>query len=225
MYGQGHGYPQPAPPQRGVPASVIVLRVLFAVLPLLSLGMLTWVTALRIGLLTRRVVDWVLLAVSVAVVIAAFVLIPEDENDTSLQGDLVVGMVLLNAVAFTAYFLVADIRHARVRAAGAPVPGEVPPPYNPYAATVPQRHQGYGYPPVAPAAPVTPVPAQPVAPAQPLASPPPHAVAPPTTPPQFHTPPSPPVAGGAGPGTGPRIDEVRAELDELSRLLRKDEGK
>ncbi|GAA3394828.1 hypothetical protein [Streptomyces roseoviridis] len=204
----GHGYPQPVPPQRGVPASVIVLRVLFAVLPLLSLGMLTWVTALRIGLLTRRARDWVLLAVSVAVVIAAFVLIPEDENDTSLQGDLVVGMVLLNAVAFTAYFLVADIRHARARSAAAP--GQVPPPYHPYAATVPQQH-GYGYPPVTPA-PAQPVPPAHSAPAVPLVPPATPAAAPP---------PGPPAAGGPG----PRIDEVRAELDELSRLLRKDEGK
>ncbi|MET9952171.1 hypothetical protein ABZ135_11570 [Streptomyces sp. NPDC006339] len=210
MYGPG--YPQPAPPPRGVPASVIVLRVLFTLLPLLSVGMLTWVTALRIGLVTRRVLDWILLAVSVAVVIAAFVLMPEDENDTSLQGDLVVGMVILNAVAFTVYFLVVDIRHDRVRlAAGASAAGgQAPPPYHPYAATVPQHHHGYGYPQAQPAVPPQPQP-QPQAHPQPQAQahPQPQAVVPP---------PAPPV-------TGPRIDQVRAELDELSHLLRKDEGK
>ncbi|MFI8966243.1 hypothetical protein ACIGO8_29490 [Streptomyces sp. NPDC053493] len=198
----GHGYPQPAPPPRGVPASVIVLRVLFAVLPLLSLGLLAWVTALRIGLLTRRVLDWILLGLSVAVVVAGLILMP-DENDTSLKGDLVVGMVLLNAVAFTAYFLVVDIRHDHTRAAGAP--GAVPPPplspYHPYAATVPRHHQGYGYPQP-----------QPHLQAQPQ---PPHQARP-----QPHLQPHPhpqPVAPA-----NPRIDQVRVELDELSDLLRKD---
>ncbi|MFJ7066561.1 hypothetical protein [Streptomyces sp. NPDC101115] len=199
MYGQGYPAPPAPPQQRGVPTSVIVLRVLFAVLPLLSLGMLTWVTALRIGLLTRRVVDWILLGVSVAVIVATFVLLPEDENDKSLQGDLVIGMALLSAVAFAAYYLVVDSRHdhTRPRPYG---PAAVPPPYNPYAATVPQHHQAYGHPQPQPHPGVQPQP-QPVArPAQ-QAQPQPQAVTPPS----------------------PRIHQVRAELDELSDLLRKDE--
>ncbi|MFD5324593.1 hypothetical protein [Streptomyces sp. NPDC127092] len=202
MYGQGYPAP-PAPPQQRVPTSVIVLRVLFAVLPLLSLGMLTWVTALRIGLLTRRVVDWVLLAVSVAVIVATFVLLPTDENDTSLRGDLVIGMVLLSAIAFTAYYLVVDIRHdhTRPRPHG---PAPVPPPYNPYAATVPQHHQAYGYPQPQPQT-------QPPSVVPPAARPQP--VQQPQSQPQPLTPPS------------PRIHQVRAELDELSDLLRKDERK
>ncbi|MFD0367907.1 hypothetical protein [Streptomyces sp. NPDC127114] len=203
MYGQGYPAP-PASPQQRVPASVIVLRVLFAVLPLLSLGMLTWVTALRIGLLTRRVVDWVLLGVSVAVIIATFVLLPNDENDTSLRGDLVIGMVLLSAIAFAAYYLVVDIQHdhTRPRAYG---PAPVPPPYNPYAATVPQHHQAYGYPQPQPHPQPRSAAAPPVAPPQPVRQPQPQ--------PQPLTPPS------------PRIHQVRAELDELSDLLRKDERK
>ncbi|MGW5424825.1 hypothetical protein [Streptomyces sp. NPDC003943] len=188
----GHGYPQPTPtPQRGVPASVIVLRVLFAVLPLLSIGFLTWATALRIALLTRKVWDWILLAVSVAVVVAGLVLMPEDPDAT--RADWVVGMILLNAVAFTAYFLVVDIRHDRTPAAPAQVP--LPSPYNPYAATVPAHHQGqgYGYPPVQPQP-------QPQPQAQPQPQPQPQPVTPPN----------------------PRIHQVRAELDELSDLLRRD---
>ncbi|MEV0447077.1 hypothetical protein [Streptomyces sp. NPDC050600] len=196
----GHGHPQSGPPQRGVPASVIVLRVLFAVLPLLSIGFLTWATALRIALLTRRVVDWILLGAAVAVVIAGIVLMPEDENTS--RADWVVGMILLNAVAFTAYFLVVDIRHDHLAGRAA----VLPPPYNPYAATVPQHQQAqpqpqqlryhqpqppYGYP-------------QPQPQAQPQPSR-----------PQPVTPPTPPAAS-------PRIDQVRAELDELSDLLRKD---
>ncbi|MFG2114588.1 hypothetical protein ACGFRB_18445 [Streptomyces sp. NPDC048718] len=210
MYGQG--FPPPTPPQRqrGVPASVIVLRVLFALLPLLSLGLLTWGTALRIALMTRRVLDWVLFVLSVAVFVVGIVLMP-DENDTSLTGDLIVGAVLLCAVAFTAYFLVVDLRQGgRRRPRRADVrPGFAPvEPYNPYARTVPQQapqlppHQfhhlqtqpGYGYP-------------QP----QPQPQPQPTAM-PPATP---AVPPAPSTA---------RIDQVRAELDELSDLLRKDEG-
>ncbi|MGW4159383.1 hypothetical protein [Streptomyces sp. NPDC004788] len=184
----GHGYPQPTPPpQRGVPASVIVLRVLFAVLPLLSIGFLTWATALRIALLTRKVWDWILLAVSVAVVIAGLVLMPDDPDAS--RADWVVGMILLNAVAFTAYFLVVDIRHDRAPAAPAPVlpPSPSPSPYNPYAATVPahQPQPGYDYP-------------QPQPQSQPQAQP------------QPLTPPN------------PRIHQVRAELDELSDLLRRE---
>ncbi|MFJ9829672.1 hypothetical protein ACIRSU_35630 [Streptomyces sp. NPDC101160] len=180
MYGQGYPPSVPPQPQRGVPASVIVLRVLFAVLPLLSIGFLTWATALRIALLTRKAWDWILLAVSVAVVIAGLVLMPEDPDAS--RADWVVGMILLNAVAFTAYFLVVDIRHDRTPAAPAPVLPPSPP-YNPYAATVPahQPQPGYGYPQVQP---------------QPQ--------------PQPVTPPN------------PRIHQVRAELDELSDLLRRD---
>ncbi|MEV8625925.1 hypothetical protein [Streptomyces sp. NBC_01268] len=202
----GHGHAQPVPPQRGVPASVIVLRVLFAVLPLLSIGFLAWATALRIALLTRRVVDWILLGVSVVVVIAGIVLMPEDVNTS--RADWVVGMILLNAVAFTAYFLVVDIRHDHLAGRAA----VLPPPYNPYAATVPQHRQpqpqpqqlpyhqqqpSYGYP-------------QPQPQTQPQPQPQPQ-----SSHPQPVAPPTPPVAS-------PRIDQVRAELDELSDLLRKD---
>ncbi|MFE7414063.1 hypothetical protein [Streptomyces laurentii] len=208
MYGQG--YPPPEPPRQqrsGVPASVIVLRVLFALLPLLSLGLLTWGTALRIALMTRRALDWVLFVVSVAVFVVGVVLMP-DEDDTSLLGDLVVGSVLLCAVGFTAYFLVVDLRRpARRRApaasaagvaGAATVPPGYPPPFNPYARTVPQHpyppQPGYGYP-QSQSQPHQPQP-------QPLRA------APPAT----------------SPAPTPRIDQVRAELDELSDLLRKDEG-
>jgi hypothetical protein len=208
MYGQG--YPPPEPPQQhsGVPASVIVLRVLFTLLPLLSLGLLTWGTALRIALMTRRALDWVLFVVSVVVFVVAMMLMP-DEDDTSLLGDLVVGGVLLCAVGFTAYFLVVDLRRParrRASAAGAAsaasavgspgaatLPPGYPPPFNPYAQTVPQHpyppQPGYGYP-------------------QPQPQPQPLRAAPPA----------------ASPAPTPRIDQVRAELDELSDLLRKDEG-
>lgn len=193
MYGPSY---EPAPPPRDVPASVIVLRVLFALLPLLSIGFLTWATMVRLAVVTRRALDWVLCGVSVAVLITGIVLMPDDIE--TARADMAVGLVLLNAAAFTVYFLVVDIRHDRNRV------GPSRPPYPPYATTVPRHQTGYGYPPAYP---------------QPQSQPQPHSQTPPQ--PQPQTPPPLDVP----PQANPRIDQVRAELDELSDLLRKEEGR
>jgi hypothetical protein len=179
---------------------VIVLRVLFAVLPLLSIGFLTWGTMIRLAVVTRRTLDWVLCGVSAAVMITGLVLLPDDVETT--QADVAMSLVLLNALGFTIYFLVADIRHDKVRLAP-PMP---PAAYTPYGTTVPQHRAGYGYParPQPAAPPQTPVPQQTPVPPRPADAPSHPAV-----------PPQPPVPG-------PRIDQVRAELDELSDLLRKE---
>ncbi|MEU6984782.1 hypothetical protein ABZ946_15375 [Streptomyces sp. NPDC046324] len=194
----GHGY-VPPPPPRALPASVIVLRVLFAMLPLFSIGFLTWGTMIRLAVVTRRTLDWILCGVSAAVMITGMVLLPEDIETT--QADVAMGMILLNAAAFTVYFLVVDIKHDKVRlglvspaAAGA---------YSPYGTTVPRPQTGYGYPRQA-------VPPQPAVPPQAQPQPQPQ--------PQ-HQPPHQPVQT---PQPAPRIDQVRAELDELSDLLRKE---
>jgi hypothetical protein len=179
---------------------VIVLRVLFAVLPLLSVGFLTWGTMIRLAVVTRRALDWIMCGVSAAVMITGFALMPDDIETT--QADLAMGLVLLNALGFTVYFLVADIRHDKVRLA----PSAAPAAFTPYGTTAPQHRTGYGYP--SRPQPVTPVPPQP----QPHAGTPPQQSA---VPPQPAVPPQSPVPG-------PRIDQVRAELDELSDLLRKD---
>lgn len=191
----GHGY-APPPPPRAIPASVIVLRVLFAVLPLLSIGFLTWATMIRLAVVTQRARDWVLCAVSAAVMITGLVMLPDDVETT--QADIAMAVVLLNAAAFTAYFLTVDIRWDRVRLGAVP-PGR-PAPYSPYGTTVPRPQTGY-VPPAQQPQHAQPQP-QPVVPPQPVG--PPQPVAPPQN---------------------PRIDQVRAELDELSDLLRKDEGK
>ncbi|MGW0468366.1 hypothetical protein ACWDX6_24355 [Streptomyces sp. NPDC003027] len=198
MYGPGH---VPPPPPRALPASVVVLRVLFTVLPLLSIGFLTWATMLRLAVVTRRALDWVLCGVSVAVMITGGVLLPENVETT--QADIAVGLIILNAIAFTAYFLVADIRHDKVRLGPSGGAG-----HPPYATTVPRHQAGHAYPP-----------AYPPATAQP--QPQPQSLPQPRLQPQPQTPPPPEVP----PRAGPRIDQVRAELDELSHLLRKDEGK
>lgn len=199
----GHGY-APPPPQRTIPTGVIVLRVFFAILPLLSIGFLTWGTMIRLAAVTRRARDWVLCGVSAAVMITGMILLPENVETT--QADVAMGLILLNALAFTVYFLVADIKHDKVRL-GLVAPAQSAS-YSPYGATVPRHQAGYvpqgqpqpqpqQQPPIAQQAQPQPAP-QPVIPPQPTAQP---------------TP------------ANPRIDQVRAELDELSNLLRKDEGK
>lgn len=176
------------PPQHGhQPSSggVVALRVLFALLPILSCGFLAWATMLRLALLTRKTVDWMLLAASAVLSVAWVVLIGLDptEDTTGWQSDLGAGGTLLTALTTCVYFLVADIRHYEVRAAGAAAAPWYPARPAPYASS---QAPSYGYPPAQ-----TPVPPQ----------------MPPQAPPQ----PTPP----------PRIGQVRAELDELSELLRK----
>lgn len=192
MYGPGPGFP---PQRRHAPTHVVVWRVLFAVLPLLSLGFLTGAAMLRLALVTRKVRDWWLFGVSVVVTFTCLALV---EPVQSLQTNLAVAGVMLNAALFTGYFLYADIRHHDTRVAHAA-------PASPYAATHPQvtGGYGYGYP-------------QPQTPPPPQAQPQPQ--------PYGRIPQQPQAQPPAAPQP-PRIDQVRAELDELSDLLRKEEDK
>ncbi|WP_374982851.1 hypothetical protein [Streptomyces fradiae] len=208
MYGPG-----PVPPQGGTPTHVVVLRVLFAVLPLLSCGMLAAGALLRLALVTRRPRDWWLFGASVIVTIVCIAFIPDDTE--TLQADLSVGGLLLHAALVTGYFLYADIRHFDPRRHGPAAPAGP----SPYASTVPSAGPGYGYPPAHGRAPYAGTPAAPTPYGQltPPAQVPPRAPAPP------HVPPVPAQQQGAAPAA-PRIDQVRAELDELSDLLRKEEG-
>ncbi|MCP9958685.1 MULTISPECIES: hypothetical protein [Streptomyces] len=194
MYGPG-----PVPPQRRTPTHVVVLRVLFAVLPLLSLGFLTGAATMRLALVTRRVLDWWLFALSVVLTVVSMVLTVDDTD--SARSDLGVAGLLLNAALFTGYFLYADLRHHDLRAAG-PAP-------SPYATTFPAGG-GQGYPPQGVVYPAPPAAVPPYGPPQP------HAVPAPATPA--------PVPARSGPPAAPRIDQVRAELDELSDLLRREDG-
>ncbi|MFD9412242.1 hypothetical protein ACFWBN_35280 [Streptomyces sp. NPDC059989] len=126
----------------------MALRVLFALLPILSCGFLAWATMLRLALLTRKTVDWTLLVVSVGLSVAWVVLIGIDptEDTSGWQGNTGAGGTLLTALASCVYFLVADIRHYELRAAGAPPAPWYPAQPAPYA---PPRQTGpaYGYPP------------------------------------------------------------------------------
>ncbi|MEU1707977.1 hypothetical protein ABZ478_21760 [Streptomyces sp. NPDC005706] len=203
---QGHGYAQPVkqPPH---PAGLVFLRVLFVAVAVLSIGMLAWVMLLRLAAVTRRSLDWGLFVALLAADILSIVLLgsePGDEVHTT--GGYLGVLLLLGALAAAlVYYLVAEIRHyqrLRQAYAGAAVSGYgYPPPATPYSTT---------------AASQTPVPATPPA----------HHTPVPATPPAHHTPvpQHPPVAPPQQRPAPARIDQVRAELDELSDYLRQHDG-
>lgn len=205
---QGHGY---APPQPNRPsnAMLVVVRVLFVAVALLTFGFLSWATMLRIAIMRRRRLDWALFWICLALVIAAVVIIGEFTSETELPDgteapatalDYICLVILLGlALGVPTHYLVADIRHYQRPRQGLPpaAPAYTQPagPYTgptvPYGVPAPTPPPGYGYPA-----------------AQPHSQP--H-TQPHTQPPV--QPPSPTVAQ-------PRLAQVRAELDELSDYLR-----
>ncbi|MET7453824.1 hypothetical protein ABZT03_18475 [Streptomyces sp. NPDC005574] len=210
---QGHGYTQPAkqPPSTGV---LVLLRVVFVVVSVCSFGMLTWAMLLRLAIVTRKALDWGLLAASIVLEGLGLYLLGSESGDEIHTPGGWFGLVLLlgTLVVGVSYFLAADIRHfQRLPFAGyAPQGPPAGPSYGypqvqpqpPYpAATVPQSPPPMPHTPV----PHTPVPHTPVpapVPQQPLSTPP---------PPQRPAP--------------VRIDQVRAELDELSDYLRRHDSR
>ncbi|QIJ63144.1 hypothetical protein [Streptomyces sp. JB150] len=220
----GHGYVQPVkqPPPT---AWLVVLRVLFVAISILSLGFLTWSMLLRLAIVTRKSLDWGLFVAVLAVDVLAVVLLGTEPGEEIHTAGGWTGLALLlgTLVIVIAYYLAADIRHFHQLR------------YGPYA---PRPEQAYGYP--RPAAPYTAVPGPATTgttvpqtpPVSPLPQPRLHPQPPSSLP---HTPPpSPaPVSGVPVPPahTPPpqrpapaRIDQVRAELDELSELLRRQDG-
>ncbi|WP_353943029.1 hypothetical protein ABII15_16195 [Streptomyces sp. HUAS MG91] len=190
MYGPGA-----APPSRN-DGTVITLRVLFAVLSVLSCGLLACVPLFRIAMLRGKALDWVLAWVALPLTLALLAVVgslPEADPRT----DVALALVLIIAAASAVHFILYDIR--RLQTPPRPPMG----PYPPTAPTV-----GYGYPPQQP---------QPYA--QPTVPLPPHTM--PTQTPGPAPAPVPPQNQGQPPQ---RIDQVRAELDELSDYLRKQDG-
>ncbi|MDN0200877.1 hypothetical protein [Streptomyces sp. S.PNR 29] len=207
MYGHGA-----APPSRSA-ATVITLRVLFAAAGFLTCGVLACVPLFRVAILRGRTLDWAAAWVSLPLTIACFAVVgslPESDRRT----DIALALVLLIGAASTAYFLTVDIRfhheleqtagHAPARAPAVHSPYGYPQPASPYAATpAPQ-----------PPAHHTPIPQAPTPPAPVPQPPSPHDAVPPGP-----VPPPPPQRPAPA-----RIDQVRAELDELSDYLRRQEG-
>ncbi|MBX9398514.1 hypothetical protein K4749_34275 [Streptomyces sp. TRM72054] len=220
----GHGYPQPVkqPPRT---AWLVLMRVVFVVISILSLGFLTWTMLLRLAIVTRRSLDWGLFVAVLAIDILAIVLLGTESGDQIHTAGGWTGLTLLlgTLVAVIAYYLAAEVRHFhQLRYGTGYAPGPTP---------------AYGYP-----QPPTPYTTGTAAPHTPHTPPtahtpqrPPHAPQPPL--PQGaavpHTPPPTPRPTSARPPipTPPpqrpvpaRIDQVRAELDELSDYLRKQGG-
>ncbi|MFF7748866.1 hypothetical protein ACFZCP_06340 [Streptomyces sp. NPDC007971] len=201
MQGHGHGQPVKQPPHT---AWLVFLRVLFVALGLFSIGFLAWVMPLRLAAVTRKALDWGLFVTVLVLDILSIVLLasePGDEIHTT-SGYLGLFLLLGTLVGAMAYYLVAEIRHFMLQqqayAARGPAPAYgYPGPANPYTASPA---------PTVPVGPHTPPPIRPApVPHTPVPQPP-----PPTLPPQRPAP--------------ARIDQVRAELDELSDYLRKHDG-
>ncbi|WP_037628193.1 hypothetical protein [Streptomyces aureus] len=204
-----------APPSRST-GTVITLRVLFAAAALLTCGLFACAPLFRVALQRGRWFDWVAAWVSLPVSVAALVIVGTvPENDR--RGDIALAVALILGVGSVAYHLVHDIR---LHEAGRRSAGHAPP----HAQTAPGS---YGSPhPVPPAAPYPGVLApqhqhpQHPQPQHPQAQQPPHPQPQPPVP-QAYLPgapvPRPPSQRVAPAG---RIDQVRAELDELSDYLR-----
>ncbi|MFJ7769172.1 hypothetical protein ACIQ1J_12365 [Streptomyces sp. NPDC097107] len=231
MYGNSAAGP---PPSRGA-ATVITLRVLFAAAGFLTCGLLACVPLFRIAVLRGRGLDWTVAWLSLPVSIGCLAVVgslPESDRRT----DVAMAALLLIGAAAGAYFLVVDIRlHAAPRQFTGYAPPHAPAahygqthPAGPYAPTlVPQPP-----PTPAPQPPPTPAPQHPHTPAP--RPPHPGLQAPQTPVPRAPASQAPvsrtPVPQGPAPTPPPqhpapaRIDQVRAELDELSDYLRKHDG-
>ncbi|OCC10033.1 hypothetical protein [Streptomyces sp. PTY087I2] len=196
-----HGYgPMPQQPttSRPSPATLTTVRVILVVVTVLSCGLLGWAAMLRLAIVTRRPRDWFLLVVVIALTIGLFAFIMATPDDPDEMSDAAAVFMLFWVVGLLAgvitYYLYTEIRH--YNALGAPVP--------------------YG----APTHPAPPLPYH----QQHLAQHQPHQPQQHQPQPQQRQQPNPYTAPTTPPTPTPapqRLDQVRAELDELSDYLRK----
>ncbi|MET7681921.1 hypothetical protein [Streptomyces sp. NPDC005423] len=200
MYGHGYTQPVKPPPPAGL---LVLLRVLFLGIAVFSIGFMAWAPLLRLAIVTRKSLDWGLFVAAMAADVLSIVLLGSEpgEDVRTAGGYLGITLLLGTLAVGSVYYLAADIRHFhQLRYPAYPV-GQ-------------PRAAAYGY----PQAP-TPVPAPYTAP-NPRQTPPPMPRTPAPQPPANTPPPRPPQRPAPA-----RIDQVRAELDELSDYLRKhDEG-
>ncbi|WP_424921492.1 MULTISPECIES: hypothetical protein [unclassified Streptomyces] len=220
----GYGYPpEQQPTRRPSSATLVTLRVVFVALALLSCGILAWAAMLRLAVVTRKQRDWwlfgLVLALNVGLLVYLGMLPEEDEVLTDGQAVVTLTWMLVVFVGTVTYYLYTEIRHFGPYGGpqGVPYAGPYAGPYgggHPGAPTFPSggyasrrtvpdppvaSAPAYGYP---PAPQQGPVPQQDPAPQQGPA---------PTPPPD-----------GPRPASPQRLDQVRAELDELSDYLRKE---
>lgn len=147
----GHGYAPPPPPRRPRTAVLVLSRVFFVALALLSIGFLAWISTLYAAIVSRRPRDWWVFAATAAALVISFCFLATDDTDDFSTPAGTTGMIilLLNACVCAGYFLYADISHHR----RPPHPGHV-------VAMPPPLAAGYGHP--QPSYPYTPPPAAPV---------------------------------------------------------------
>ncbi|MET8326375.1 hypothetical protein [Streptomyces sp. NPDC005181] len=222
MYAPGHPpTPTPMPPRR-MPsrAWIVSMRVLFVVLAVGSIGLLLWTPLLRLAIVRRKTSDWWLTGAGFVLICVLLPIIGrEGSDDPSGVDNVLIPLLLLAMVAAPAYYLVGDIRHyEQLRKEQFGARGYLPPGYGyttmpvrqPLPAQPPQypQHQPPQYQP-------QPQP-QPQPQRQPYSQP---------SQPQQQPPQPPPVPHASGPTPPHRIDQVRAELDELSDYLRKEEDR
>jgi len=205
------GLPPTAP--RRVPgrAWIVSMRVLFPLLAVCSVGMLLWAPLLRLAFVRRRALDWWMAGAGFVFVCGLLPILGRDDATDEPHGidNVLIPLLLLALAGACVHYLVADVRHyARLTGKDAATPGAVP---------------GYGY------VTTVPVPTPPYGQPQPY---PPHAQQRPYPLPLTRCPqpedarPAPDPRQPAAPQHPPqRIDQVRAELDELSDYLRKEEGR
>ncbi|MES9510124.1 hypothetical protein ABWJ92_27520 [Streptomyces sp. NPDC000609] len=210
MYAPGH---PPTPPRR-VPsrAWIVSMRVLFVVLSVASVGILLWSPLLRLAIVRRRASDWWLTGAGFVFVCVLIPILGRDGNDEPTGIDnVLIPLLLATMLGSLAYYLVGDVRHYDRLTKQHPMGG--------YCAVPPVPGYGYGYP-YAPTVPTRMPAAAPMPAPLPVPAP-----APPVQPAQQPRP-TPQQQQQPHPQPHPhRIDQVRAELDELSDYLRKEEGR
>ncbi|MEU6613336.1 MULTISPECIES: hypothetical protein [Streptomyces] len=190
-----HGYgPMPQQPttSRPSPATLTTVRVILVALTVLSCGLLGWAPMLRLAIVTRRPRDWFLLVVVIALNVGLFAFIMATPDDPDQMSDAAALFMMLWILGLLAGVITYYL-YAEIRH------------YNTLGAPAP-----YG----APAHPAPPLPYQ----QQHLARHQQHQ-------PQQHQPPNPYTAPATPPTPKPapqRLDQVRAELDELSDYLRQE---
>ncbi|TDC03950.1 hypothetical protein E1265_36230, partial [Streptomyces sp. 8K308] len=143
MYGPPSAMPVPPRRPAGPGAKAIAVRVAFATVPALTLGLLAWVPSLRFAVIRRRGLDWAVFGLFCALTVAEIILVANTPDEMDDNYSTFVGFYCF------AYFIAATI-HA-VQADRFPRPAKpagyppAPPPPAPYAAGA------YGYPQPAPA--------------------------------------------------------------------------
>ncbi|MFJ7329544.1 hypothetical protein ACIQVN_25295 [Streptomyces cyaneofuscatus] len=203
----GYGYPPQQPPtSRPSPGTLTTLRAIFVVLTVLSCGFLGWVAMLRLAIVTRKARDWWLLAVTLVLTVglfAFFAALPEEDEMTDAQALVGVGWLIVLLAGVITYYLIMETRHF-----AEPGPYGVQRPLaGPTTTTVPYGPATHQHPPAQ---------VRNQAPVQPQHQAQHQHPTPPTTPNPYAVDTPPPIPAPQ------RLDQVRAELDELSDYLRKE---